>query len=213
MTRNVAVYRALQSMASFGLEVFALTCAERGSAIFRSLATAEDAEWFSQVLDTAWKAAAGEFDEDELAELVDEFQAHAESFGTDDAESREFFVLQSAMLAMNAIVVHLHPSAARAETSGQTLETLLGAFDFKLGGEEARIVRAGETPPPPGRLQRTEQEAQAAVVEAVTALTGPQEVTRTFLEEVRERCRPLREEIAVAAATVGERAGWDANPL
>ncbi|MCZ4512347.1 hypothetical protein O3Q52_30115 [Streptomyces sp. ActVer] len=211
MARNVEAYSALRDLPAHFLAGFCLGCAERGSGIFVTLADPEDAEWFSQVLEVAWKAPLGEVDEDELIEILEDFETRTESMDVDDPGSRGFSVVQSAMLAVNAIAVHLNPSPARAEMSGQTLETVMGSFDFKLGGSEVVITRAGEDEGL-GRLQRMEQDAQNAFVESVRALTGDQaepRLGRDFLESLRQSCAPVRDEFKAATSSVAELAGWD----
>jgi hypothetical protein len=210
MTRNVDAYQSLRSAGAAALNVFALGCAERGSGIFERLATEGEKEWFSRILELAWSAVSGEGDEGDLAEVVEEFQERAEYFDSDE-HNKDFYVVQSAMLAVNAIAVHLNPTPARTEMSGQTLETLLGDFDFRLSGEQAVIVRAGEPNPPIGRLQQMEQDAQNATLRALSELGDQNPMTQEFLDSVRESCRPVRDEIASATAQVAERAGWEAN--
>ncbi|MEU0542845.1 hypothetical protein ABZ319_23535 [Nocardia sp. NPDC005978] len=73
------------------------------------------------MLELAWRAAIAESDEDELARVLDDFQEEADALEADESNF-DFFVLQSAILAVNAIAVHAHPSPAQAELSGQTLE-------------------------------------------------------------------------------------------
>lgn len=70
--------------------------------------------------------------------------------------------------------MYLNLSPARAETPGQTLETILGSFDFKLGGAEVTTTPSGENEEF-GRLQKTERDAQNPFMEAavpVAALSG-----------------------------------------
>ncbi|MFE6863228.1 hypothetical protein [Nocardia sp. NPDC057668] len=207
MTRNADIYRELHATSPAGLVVFALACAERGSGIFQALAEHVEGEQLSGILELAWSAAAGDADDGDSAATVEEFEELAESFDPDESDT-SFFVVQSALLAVNAIALLSDPRPARAELSGQTLETLLGDFDFRLSGQTAVIVRAGETPPPPGRLQRLEQEAQTATMRALTALPNGDVASREFLDEIRESCRAARDEIASATEAVAELAGW-----
>jgi hypothetical protein len=207
----VGVYRSLQSVSGVGLTIFALACAERGSGIFGNLADEQDREWFYRILELAWDVPVGEADENELVEVVEEFQERAESLDPDEPDSKDFYALQSAMLAVNTIAVHLNPSPMRTETSGQTLETLLGDFDFRLSGQRAVIVRSGEAELPVGRLQQMEQTAQSATLQAVVTLTDQDRVTREFLDNIREICRPVRDEIAAGTVSVAELAGWETH--
>jgi len=212
VTRNTAVYESLRTATAAGQVVFALACAERGRGIFEQLADEREKEWFSHILEMAWKAPLGVVDEEELAQLVDEFQERAESVeddDSDDSHSKDFYVLQSAMLAVNALALYMNPSPDRAEMSGQTLQTLLGSFDFRLSGRRPVVVGAGEAGPPVGRLQQMEQDAQVASMMAVAALAERERPSRQFLDGLQETCRPLRDEIASAAAAVTELAGWD----
>ncbi|MFB7718426.1 hypothetical protein [Nocardia sp. NPDC056100] len=209
MARNVEVYRSLQSADAQALSIFALACAERGSGIFRTVASSADREWYSRILELAWRAAVGEAAEDELVEVIDEFETRAgssEDDEGDDPDSREFSALQSAMLAVNAIAVYLSPSPARAELSGQTLETLLSSFDFKLGGSRAVIVSAGESGPPPGPLQQMEQDAQTAIMREIA---NGAELSSEFLDSLRTTCQIARDDIAAATLAVAEVSGWD----
>ncbi|TPQ16933.1 hypothetical protein [Streptomyces sporangiiformans] len=210
MTRNVETYSALREIPTDFLTGFCLACAERGSGVFAALATPTEAERFFHILDTAWKAPLGEVDEDELVDILEDFEARTGSVDFGDPGSRTFSVVQSAMLAVNAIAVCMHPNPTRAEMSGQTLETILGSFDFEIGGRKARVVRPGEETAT-GRLQRLEQNAQASFVESVRSLTRDQDVSRldrSFLEALRDSCAPVRDEIKNAAASVAELNGW-----
>ncbi|MEU9348610.1 hypothetical protein AB0D74_46185 [Streptomyces sp. NPDC048278] len=211
MTRNVAVYQSLQSADEVTLNVFAAACAERGSAIYQELVDDADREWFAQFLELAWSSLSGEADEGELADAIEEFQEWAESVETEDSEGKDFYVMQSAMLAVNAIAVHLNPTAARAEMSGQTLETLLGGFDHRLGGGQPVIVRAGEPSPPPGPLQRLEQDAQNAILQSLSARADQGRASQELLDGIRASCRPVHDEIATATSSVAELAGWDVH--
>ena len=189
---------------------FCLACAERGSGVFATLADPEDAEWFAHVLEAAWKAPLGEVGEDELIEILEEFEARTGAADADDPGSKGFSVVQSAMLGVNAISVYLNPSPARAEMSGQTLQTVLGSFDFKLGGSEVTITPNGENEEV-GRLQKMERAAQKSFMETVHSLTGDQEDGRLdgeFLEGLRESCVVVRDEIRKATVTVADLFGW-----
>ncbi|MFD4628939.1 hypothetical protein ACFVYR_03410 [Streptomyces sp. NPDC058284] len=204
-------YSALHEIPSIFLAGFCLSCAERGSGVFSALADEPDVEWFSYILDSAWKAPLGEVEEDELMEILEEFEARGESFDADDPGTKGFSILQSAMLAANAIAVFLNPTPSRAEMSGQTLETILGSFDFKLGGSRIAMIEAGEEEEV-GRLQQLEQDAQKAFVASVRNLNSDQVeagLTGAFLEDLRGSCAPVRDEIKMATASVAELAGWD----
>jgi len=207
----VEAYAALREIPPHFLAAFCLGCAERGSGVFATLADPADADWFSYVLDTAWRAPLGEVDEGELIEILEDFEARTASIDADDPGSKGFSIVQSAMLAVNAIAVHMHPNPSRAEMSGQTLETILGSFDFKLGGSEVKIIGAGEEEEA-GRLQQVEQDAQNSFLASVRPLIRDQQVNRLdrdFLESLRGSCVPIREEIEEATASVAELAGWD----
>ncbi|WP_328770967.1 hypothetical protein [Streptomyces sp. NBC_00286] len=203
-------YSALRELPADFLTGFCLACAERGSGVFTTLADPADAEWFSYVLDAAWKAPVGEVGEDELIEIIEDFESRAESFDGDDPGSKGFSILQSGMLAVNAIAVYMNPSPARAEMSGQTLETILGSIDFKLGGSQTKVTRAGEEEEI-GRLQRLEQDAQNSFVASARTLVGDQAggaLDGDFLENLRNSCVPIRDEIRAATVSVAELAGW-----
>ncbi|MFI1678089.1 hypothetical protein [Streptomyces sp. NPDC020607] len=203
-------YSALHNIPSIFLAGFCLSCAERGSGVFSTLADESDVEWLSYVLDSAWKAPLGEVEEDELLEILEEFEARSESFEADDPGTKGFSVLQSAMLAVNAIAVFMNPIPSRAEMSGQTLETILGSFDFKLSGSRISMIEAGEEEEV-GRLQQLEQDAQKAFVASVRSLNSDQReagLTRAFLADLRVSCAPVRDEIKMATASVAELAGW-----
>ncbi|MFH8559474.1 hypothetical protein [Streptomyces sp. NPDC017988] len=204
-------YSALHEIPPNFLAGFCLSCAERGSGVFSTLAGESDAEWFSYVLDSAWKAPLGEVEEDELLDILEEFEARGESFAADDPGTKGFSILQSAMLAANAIAVFMNPIPSRAEMSGQTLETILGSFDFKLGGSRIAMIEAGEEEEV-GRLQQLEQDAQKSFVASVRRLNGDQMeagLTREFLADLRGSCAPIRDEIEMATASVAELAGWN----
>ncbi|MFD6285102.1 hypothetical protein [Streptomyces sp. NPDC060205] len=212
MVRNGETYSALRDIPGQFLVGFCLGCAERASGVFVTLADQEDAAWFSHSLEIAWRAPLGEADEDELIEILGEFEGRTEAIDADDPGSRGFSVVQSAMLAVNAIAVHLNPNPVRAEMSGQVLETILGSFDFKLGGSEAVVTRAGEDEKT-GRLQRLEQAAQDAFVASVRDLRGGDRADphfdRAFLGSLRASCAPVRDEFRGATVSVAELAGWD----
>ncbi|MGW0538617.1 hypothetical protein [Streptomyces sp. NPDC003032] len=204
-------YSALHVIPRIFLAGFCLSCAERGSGVFSTLADESDAEWFSYVLESAWKAPLGEVEEDELLEILEEFEARGESFEADDPGTKEFSILQSAMLAANAIAVFMNPTPSRAEMSGQTLETILGSFDFKLGGSRIAMIEAGEEEGV-GRLQQLERDAQKSFVASVRSLNGDQVeagLTRAFLDDLRGSCGPVRNEIKMATVSVAELVGWD----
>ncbi|MFC4464984.1 hypothetical protein ACFPH6_10585 [Streptomyces xiangluensis] len=211
MARNVEAYSALRELPAGFLAGFCLACAERGSGVFTALAQPTDAEWFSYALDAAWKAPTGQVEEDDLIEILEEFETKTASMDADDPGSKGFSIAQSAMLAVNAIAVYMNPNPARAEMSGQTLETILGSFDFKLGGSVVTVIRAGEDEEV-GRLQQLEQDAQNSFIESVRALNRDQEgsgLGGDFLENLRESCVPIRDEIRAATESVAELAGWD----
>lgn len=210
LSRNVEAYSALRDLPDEFLVGFCLACAERGNGVLAPLGAPEELEWSSRVLDLAWKAPLGEVEEDELAEILEEFELRSESIDMGDPGSKGFTVLQSMMLVVNAIAVYMNPSPARAEMSGNTLETILGSFDFKLGGSQIVIIEAGSQEEV-GRLQRLEQEAQNAYIESVVPSTDGQAATRLdriFLDSLRASCAPIRDEIAVATESVAELAGW-----
>ncbi|MGX1909828.1 hypothetical protein ACWIID_13300 [Streptomyces phaeochromogenes] len=179
--------------------------------MFATLADPEDAEWFAHVLEAAWKAPLGEVDEGELMEILEDFEARTGAVDADDPGSKGFSVVQSAMLGVSAIAVYLNPSPARAEMSGQTLQTILGSFEFKLGGSEFTITPNGEKEEV-GRLQKLERDAQKSFMETVHSLTGDQEdgrLDREFLEGLRETCVAVRDEIKEATMAVADLSGWD----
>ncbi|MGP4044767.1 hypothetical protein [Streptomyces sp. 2A115] len=184
---------------------------ERGSGVFTVLAQPADEEWFSYALEVAWRAPLGEVDEDDLIEILEEFEGRTESIDADDPGSKGFSIVQSAMLAVNAIAVYMNPNPARAEMSGQTLETILGSFDFKLGGSVVPVTRAGEDEGV-GRLQQLEQDAQNSLLESIRSLIrdqGGSGLDRDFLEGLRDSCVPIRDEIRAATESVAELVGWD----
>ncbi|WP_157857298.1 hypothetical protein [Streptomyces yerevanensis] len=210
MARNVEAYSALRELPVDFLAGFCLACAERGSGVFTALARPADSEWFSYALDTAWKVPTGQFDEDDLIEILEEFETNIGAMDADDPGSKRFSITQSAVLAVNAIAVYMNPNPARAEMSGQTLETILGSFDFKLGGSSVTVIRAGEDEAV-GHLQQLEQDAQNSFIESVRALIRDQEgssLGEDFLENLRESCAPIRDEIRAAAESVAELADW-----
>lgn len=210
MARNVEAYSALRELPVDFLAGFCLACAERGSGVFAALAQPTDAEWFSYALDTAWRAPIGQVEEDDLIEILEEFETKTASMDADDPGSKGFSIMQSAMLAVNSIAVYMNPNPARAEMSGQTLETILGSFDFKLGGSAVTVIRAGEDEAV-GHLQQLEQDAQNSFIESVRALIRDQErssLGEDFLENLRESCAPIRDEIRAATESVAELAGW-----
>ncbi|MEU7583919.1 hypothetical protein AB0B50_40795 [Streptomyces sp. NPDC041068] len=204
-------YSALHDIPRNFLVGFCLSCAERGSGVFSALADESDAEWFSYILDSAWKAPLGEVEEEELLEILEEFEVRAESFEADDPGTKGFSILQSAMLAANAIAVFMNPAPSRAEMSGQTLETILGSFDFKLSGSRIAMVGAGEEEAV-GRLQQLEQDAQNAFVASIRSLNSDQVeagLTRAFLEDLRVSCIQVHDEFKLATASVAELTGWN----
>ncbi|MER5971132.1 hypothetical protein ABT112_15580 [Streptomyces sp. NPDC002055] len=204
-------YSALHEIPGMFLAGFCLSCAERGSGVFSALSDETDAEWFSYALESAWKAPLGEVEEGELLGILEELEEREESFDADDPGTKGFSIVQSAMLAANAIAVFMNPIPSRAEMSGQTLETILGSFDFKLGGSEISMIEAGEEEEV-GRLQQLEQDAQKSFMSSVRSLSSDQMeagLTRTFLEDLRDSCAPVRDEIKMATASVAELAGWN----
>lgn len=211
MARNVEAYSALRELPADFLAAFCLACAERGSGVYTALAQPAEEEWFSYALDAAWKASLGEVDEGDLIDILEEFETRTESIDADDPGSKGFSIVQSAMLAVNSIVVYMNPNPARAEMSGQTLETILGSFDFKLGGSEVAVTRSGEDEEV-GRLQQLEQDAQNSFIESVRSLIRDQSgsgLDRDFLENLRDSCAPIRDEIKAVTESVAELAGWD----
>ncbi|MEV0218446.1 hypothetical protein [Streptomyces sp. NPDC050704] len=211
MARNVEAYSALRELPADFLAVFCLASAERGSGVFAALAQSADKEWFSYALDIAWRAPLGEVDEDDLIEILEEFENRTESIDADDPGSKGFSIVQSAMLAVNAIAVYMNPNPARAEMSGQTLETVLGSFDFKLGGSAVTMTRAGEDEEV-GHLQQLEQDGQNSFLDSVRSLVrdqGGSGLDRNFLEGLRDSCTPVRDEIRAATESVAELVGWD----
>ncbi|WP_461065700.1 hypothetical protein [Streptomyces pseudoechinosporeus] len=211
LARNVEAYSALHEIPADFMAGFCLACAERGSGIFTALAQPADAEWLSYALDAAWKAPTGQVDEGDLIEILEGFETRTASMDADDPGSEGFSIAQSAMLAVNAIAVYMNPNPARAEMSGQTLETTLGSFDFKLGGAEGAVIRAGEDEEV-GRLQQLEQGAQNSFVESIRTLILNQEengLGGDFLENLRESCAPIRDEFEAATVVVAELVGWD----
>ncbi|MFE7069865.1 hypothetical protein ACFU96_07235 [Streptomyces sp. NPDC057620] len=212
MVRNGETYSELRDLPGQFLVGFCLGCAERASGVLVTLADQEDAAWFSHALEVAWRAPLGEADEDELIEILEEFEGRTESIDADDPGSRGFSLVQSAMLTVNAIAVHLNPHPGRAEMSGQVLETILGSFDFKLGDGVAVVTRAGEDEET-GRLQRLEQAAQDAFVASVRGPRGggrgEPRPDREFLRRLRASCVPARDEFRGATVSVAELAGWD----
>ncbi|WP_371792005.1 hypothetical protein OG285_22375 [Streptomyces sp. NBC_01471] len=201
---------ALRDVPDGLLAVFCLACAERGSGVLARLADPEDAEWFAEMLEVAWQAPLGNVSEDTLIDILDQFEMKSESLNTEDPDSKGFFIDQCAMLIVNAIAVHLNPSAARAEMSGQTLETILGTFDFMLSRVQSVIVRPGLQESPVGRLQRLEQEAQNSIVDSLKELATQQRgiADSDFLVNMRNTSSPVRDEMAAATDEVSDIAGW-----
>lgn len=162
------------------------------------------------MLEVAWQAPLGNVSEDTLIDILDQFEMKSESLNTEDPDSKGFFIDQCAMLIVNAIAVHLNPSAARAEMSGQTLETILGTFDFMLSRVQSVIVRPGLQESPVGRLQRLEQEAQNSIVDSLKELATQQRgiADSDFLVNMRNTSSPVRDEMAAATDEVSDIAGW-----
>ncbi|WP_406114973.1 hypothetical protein [Streptomyces sp. NBC_01014] len=203
-------YASLREIPVEFLTIFCLTCAERGSGVFNQLSESEQIEWFSQVLNSAWKASLGGASEDELIDILEDFELRYGTLAMDDPDSKEFCLVQAATLAVNAIAVHLNPSAARAEMSGQTLETILGSFDFRLNGSKSVITRRDTQDSSIGRLQQLEQDSQKSTIESIRALTsqGISGLTPAFLEDLRNSCGPARDKIALATEDVADMSGW-----
>ncbi|WP_031507941.1 hypothetical protein [Streptomyces megasporus] len=209
MARNSELYRTLQTAAHPELVAFCAACAERGSGIHKLLGASEGAALFEEALSLGWDAAHGAVDDEAVIGLLEEAEdlLAQNSDEEDDTESQEFHATQSLLLAVNTLSVYANPSPGRAEMSGQTMETFLAGFDFKLGGERAVIIRAGE-PSPVGNLQRLEQEAQTRFLASYVNGTGDL-LRNATIEEMRDSCLDVRERITHAAKEVAELRGWE----
>ncbi|MEV0245415.1 hypothetical protein AB0H76_02370 [Nocardia sp. NPDC050712] len=200
MASNAAAYDTLPSLDSARLAAFALGCAERGSGIFLALAGQEEADRLSSLLERAWLAAAGEGDDAEIADIVEEFEARAEasSDGTDSLDAA-YFLLHAEYLSVLALAIQIQPSSELGEETGEMLENLLHIIDQRLSGVRSVTVAAGE-PTPTGPLQQIEHAAQDRTLRALAELPGSDRLTPEFLTELRASFVPQRDEIASATA-------------
>lgn len=203
MARNRQLPELLEELSPQALQVFCLTCAERGRAIYEALASDEDVAFYNNLLELAWSSAAGNIDEDDIA---DAFEAAEEQLAADsdepDEEGSRFYAEQAGMLALNALAAQLNPSTRGATMSSNTIETLLSSVDFILSGEQMRIREAGQPEPPLGVLQRAERDGQ----EAMLARLRTTEVID--LTTVRDEAAAANQQIADAVTAAAERKGW-----
>lgn len=203
MPRNRRLPELLDGLPPQALQVFCLTCAERGRAIYETLASDEDVAFYNDLLELAWSSAAGNADEDDVA---DTFEAAEEQLATDsdeaDEEGSRFYAQQAGLLALNALAAQLNPSTRGATMSSNTLETLLSSLDFILSGEQVRIREAGQSDPPLGALQRAERDSQE------TTLARLRAAEVIDLTTVRDEAGAANQQIAAAVTTAAERRGW-----
>ncbi|MFC5724363.1 hypothetical protein ACFP1Z_29840 [Streptomyces gamaensis] len=199
--------RAISTASPQGLTLICAAAAERGAAFCRTLGAQEDLAWVERSLELAWAVAAGEPVQDECAEALDELDLES-GCDEDDPSSPDFYVAQSVALVGNALAVSLHPSAAKAEMSVNTLKTLFSMLDFKLGGERTVIIRFGEATPPPGVLTRREIDAEW---ENIWQLTQRDEATvpHEAVVQARESARAFSGRAAEAITEVAELSNWD----
>lgn len=203
MPRNRQVPELLEGLPPQALQVFCLTCAERGRVIYETLASDEDAAFYNGLLELAWSSAAGAADEDSVA---DTFEAAEEQLASDsdeaDEEGSRFYAEQAGLLVLNALAAQLNPSARGATMSSNTLETLLASLDFILSGEQMRIREADQPEPPLGVLQRAERDIQEATL---TRLRAAEVIDFTAM---RDEAGAAYQQIADAVTSAAERRGW-----
>ncbi|MDI3408436.1 hypothetical protein [Streptomyces cavernicola] len=154
----------------------------------------------------------GTTSEEESLLALDEFESSLDvesGMEEGNSDSPEFYVAQVELLAANVIAVYLNPDPMRAEMSGQTLETILSSFDFRLSGSEAEFVRPGEPQPPVGPLQRLEHESQWDLLES--ARSSAVSLSSVGIRELRAACAPGRDAIISAVERLAEVNGWDTH--
>ncbi|TVL89135.1 hypothetical protein CD790_28515 [Streptomyces sp. SAJ15] len=186
---------------------FCATCAERGSAIYSTLARDDEVQHLNEMLDLVWRAVVESSLDADASSVVEEFEEATEDDTEDEADSPGFYVTQSALLIVNALAVYLNPDPARAAMSGRTLETILSSFDFTLSGEQARLIPAGQESPT-GPLQQLEQQEQVAYMSAFADGTGVR-ITPERMNELRRSCLLARNQYEDAVRQVADLSGWD----
>lgn len=203
MSRNGQLPELLEGLPPQALQLFCLTCAERGRAFYESLASDEDVAFYNDLLDLAWSSAAGDADEDDVAET---FEAAEERLASDLDEAGEeggrFYAEQAGLLVLNALAAQLNPSIRAATMSSNTLETLLSHLDFILSGDQVRIREAGEPARPLGDLQRAGRDAQEV---ALVRLRAADAINLTTM---RAEAGAANQQIVDAVTMAAERRGW-----
>lgn len=145
------------------LTAFCAALAERMVGVYVALVDEEEARWAKNSLTAVWEAVAAESDSDACAEALEAINERADSEVEDDLGSA-FYAARALDVLGLALESTLRPDLRKAELAANTVESVLGSFDFTLSRERAVILRAGDSLPRPGPLVSREQEADSAFV-------------------------------------------------
>ena len=201
MTTRISITQELPNAAPETYVAFCAACAERLGVVYRLLSDPDEREWFDDLLDLGWRAAAGEDVDEQCVDVLESTDLEA-AMGEDQAD-QSFYTGQALALALNTLAVHLRLDVNKVELSGQTTQSLLSDFDFELAGATPRTTAFGEQPPPPGPLQALEIEEQQEFLRRATAGIP------LDLNELRDAARRTSERIAEALPALADRKGWE----
>lgn len=193
--RDISV---LERASNVVLAAYCAAAAERVGGIYAALVEVDESTWAKDSLEAVWGVVASglssESDEEACVDALEAIHDNADSDEEEPDVGSEFYAARAIDVLGLALESALRPDFSKANLAANTMESLLGSFDFTLSGEGSVIYRAGASIPSPGPLVRSELEADSSFLGAlqgagldVSALSVPGAV----IFEIRERSREI----------------------
>jgi hypothetical protein len=185
--------------------LFAISCAERVAPVFRRFGQPRSVETFERALAAAW---AGVLKQDTVADAKSNLKliTHLPEAQEDDSWRSSYYAMLSLSVlayAWEALAGNL--PAAIEWASGAAISVYENA-DIIIEHTPPRSIGPGEEPPPPGPLERDEEQAQDATVEILLKNAN---VDERLCESIRELAREASAKLAEALPAVQRIMKWD----